>query len=191
MSVKNALIISKTNQSTESLAQLLKTEGYESSSLASSSATAKDYIGTEEFDLILINAPLENETGLDLAVYAAKSTRSSVVVIVHEQHADQVFDELTKYGVLVIARPVNKHLFHHYLLFTECFKNRILGMKQENDKLKHMVEEEKIINRAKLLLIQCLSMTESQAHHYLEKQAMDMRISKIQVAKQVIKTYEN
>ena len=54
-----------------------------------------------------------------------------------------------------------------------------------------MVEYMKIINRAKFLLISCLNMSETQAHRYLEKQAMDLRISKLQVAKQVIQTYEN
>ena len=54
-----------------------------------------------------------------------------------------------------------------------------------------MVEDMKIINRAKFLLISCLNMTEVQAHRYLEKQAMDQRESKLEVAKQVIRTYEN
>ena len=53
------------------------------------------------------------------------------------------------------------------------------------------MEDMKIINRAKLLLITCLNMTEQEAHRYLEKQAMDMRMSKMQIAMQVIKTYEN
>lgn len=191
MSVKKALIISKTKQSTESLAQLLKQEGYDDLNLAHTSNEAKECIGREEHDLIIINVPLENETGLELALYSAKVTRSCVVVIVSEQHSAEILDELSKHGVLVISKPINKHLFHHYLLFTDCFKKRILGFAQENDKLKHMVEEVKIVNRAKLLLMQCLSMTEQQAHRYLEKQAMDMRMSKIDVAKQVIKTYEN
>lgn len=189
--MKKALIISKTKQSAESLAQLLYSEGYEKSSLASSSATAKDFIGKEEFDLILINIPLEKETGLELAVFAANNTQACVVTIVHEQHSAEVLDQLTKHGILVISRPINKHLFHHYLIFTDCYRNRILGVVQENDKLKSMVEEVRLVNRAKLLLMQCLTMTEQQAHRYLEKQAMDLRISKIQVAKQVIRTYEN
>lgn len=191
MSVKKALIISKTQQSTESLAKLLKTEGYEDVIGANSSANAKEFIQQKSFDLILINVPLAKETGLDLALYSAKETRACVVVIISEEHANAILDEMSKCGVLVISRPVNKHLFHHYLMFTDCFKKRILGIEQENDSLKHMVEEIKIVNRAKLLLMQCLSMSENQAHRYLEKQAMDMRMSKIQVAKQVIKTYEN
>ena len=54
-----------------------------------------------------------------------------------------------------------------------------------------MVEDLKIVDRAKLLLVTCLNMSEDQAHRYLEKQAMDMRISRVEVAKQVIKTYQN
>ena len=68
---------------------------------------------------------------------------------------------------------------------------RMLRVEEENQKLRHMVEDMKIINRAKFLLITCLNMSEEQAHRYLEKQAMDLRVSKVQVAMQVIKTYEN
>lgn len=67
----------------------------------------------------------------------------------------------------------------------------MLCVTEENEKLRHMVEDMKIINRAKFLLISCLNMSETQAHRYLEKQAMNLRISKLQVAKQVIQTYEN
>ena len=108
-----------------------------------------------------------------------------------QKNADKVSDLLTEHGVLVIAKPINKHLFHHYLQFTECFKMRMLRVEEENQKLRHMVEDMKIINRAKFLLITCLNMSEEQAHRYLEKQAMDLRMSKVQVAMQVIKTYEN
>ena len=85
----------------------------------------------------------------------------------------------------------NKHLFHTFLQFTECFKMRMFRVIEENEKLKHMVADMKIINRAKFLLITCLNMSEDQAHRYLEKQAMDLRTSKLEVAKQVIRTYEN
>ena len=45
-------------------------------------------------------------------------------------------------------------------------------------------------NRAKWHLIECLSMTETEAHRYIEKQAMDLRISKREVAENIIKTYQ-
>ena len=46
------------------------------------------------------------------------------------------------------------------------------------------------MNRAKWSLIECLKMTEEQAHRYIEKQAMDERLSKRAVAEAIIKTYK-
>ncbi len=46
------------------------------------------------------------------------------------------------------------------------------------------------MNRAKWLLIECLSMAEPDAHRYIEKQAMDLRITKREAAENIIKTYQ-
>ena len=189
--LKNALLISHSEQSAVSLSQLLKSEGYTEISVCQTSQEAKELAKGGVFDLICVNAPLEKENGIELSKYFAGTTRSSVVIIVPQRNADYVNDALTEHGVLVIAKPVNKHLFHHFLQFTECFKMRMFRVIEENEKLKHMVADMKIINRAKFLLITCLNMSEDQAHRYLEKQAMDLRTSKLEVAKQVIRTYEN
>lgn len=189
--MKNALLISHSEKSAESLSELLKSEQYTDINVAVTAMYAKQLADNSEFDLICINAPLAEENGIDLAMHFALDTRACVVIIVPQKNADEISDILTEHGVLVIAKPINKHLFHHYLQFTECFKARMLRVEKENEKLKHIVEDMKVINRAKLLLITCLNMDEAQAHRYLEKQAMDLRISKQQVAKQVIQTYEN
>lgn len=184
-------MVSYSEQSSESLSALLKNEGYSQVCVAKTSDEAYALSLNDEFDLICINAPLNGENGIELSKHFAQTTRSCVVIIVPQRNSDFVNDALTKHGVLVIAKPVNKHLFHHYLQFTECFKRRMLSVVEENEKLKHMVEDMKVINRAKFLLITCLNMSEEQAHRYLEKQAMDLRTSKLQIAKQVIRTYEN
>lgn len=189
--LKKALLISHSEQNANSLSDLLRDENYTQISVSCTSADAKRLADKDEFDLICINAPLAAESGIELSAYFAKTTHSCVVIIVPQKNADDVNDALTEHGVLVIAKPINKHLFHHFLQFTECFKMRMLSVEKENEKLRHMVEDIKIINRAKLLLISCLNMSEEQAHRYLEKQAMDLRTSKLNVAKQVIRTYEN
>lgn len=189
--MKKAMVVSKTEQSIAPLVQLLNAEGYENIVTSIGNCQAKNSLSNEIFDLIVINITAGFQEGLDTAVYAAKHTRACVIVMVQEDCADTLSEQMVKYGVLVISKPVNKHLFHHYLLFTDYFKRRMLGILEENDKLKQMVEDLKIIDRAKCLLVQCLSMSEQQSHRYLEKQAMDMRMSKVEVAKQVLKTYEN
>lgn len=51
--------------------------------------------------------------------------------------------------------------------------------------------EARLIERAKEVLMEYLKMTEAQAHRYIEKQAMDMRITRREVAESILKTYEN
>ena len=189
--MKKALIVSKTETSIKAIAQLLSTENYENVDCTVSSEDAKEKVLSTEYDLIVINTPLCEESGIDFSIFCAENTKSCVILVVQQEKAMEVASMVDRYGVLVIQKPVNKHLFHHYMIFTQCFKERLLSVESENKQLKSKIEEMKIINRAKLLLMQCLSMTEKQAHHYIEKQAMDMRTNKLTVAKQVIKTYEN
>ncbi|HCG61364.1 MAG TPA: antitermination regulator, partial [Collinsella sp.] len=48
----------------------------------------------------------------------------------------------------------------------------------------------KLVNRAKLLLVTRLQMTEAEAHRYIEKTAMDNGESRRDVALRLIRTYE-
>ena len=51
------------------------------------------------------------------------------------------------------------------------------------------MNEIRLVNRAKWLLISEVKMTEPDAHRYIEKQAMDLCVSKREIAEQIIKTY--
>lgn len=190
--MKSALLVSSSEQSAHALSEMLKGEGWDKISQVFSAYGARERAKEDsEIELICINAPLPDENGIELASDLAASTRSTVVIIIPQKNADEINDVLNPHGVLVIARPINRHLFHHYLQFADCFRARLLGTFKENERLKSMVEDIRVIDRAKLLLVTCLGMSEQSAHRYLEKQAMDLRLSKLEVAKQVIRTYEN
>ena len=51
------------------------------------------------------------------------------------------------------------------------------------------MEEIRLVNRAKMLLMQNLNMTEQDSHRYIEKEAMDRCMKRTAVAEQIIKTY--
>ena len=52
------------------------------------------------------------------------------------------------------------------------------------------MEEIRIVNRAKWLLISELKMSEEDAHRYIEKQAMDRCITRRAMAESIIRTYK-
>ena len=65
------------------------------------------------------------------------------------------------------------------------------GLVREKDALKRRLEDMALQNRAKALLCRNLGFTEDQAHKYLEKQAMTLRITKTEAAHRIVATYEN
>lgn len=66
---------------------------------------------------------------------------------------------------------------------------KVQVLSSQTTKLKVKMEEIRVVNRAKMLLMQNLNMTEADAHRYIEKEAMDRCIKKTTVAEQVISTY--
>jgi response regulator NasT len=60
----------------------------------------------------------------------------------------------------------------------------------ENSQLKYKIEDIRIIDRAKYILISYMNMSEKEAHRFIEKQAMDLRITKRAIAEGILKTYE-
>ena len=99
--------------------------------------------------------------------------------------------KVAAFGAFVISKPLNRQLFSKAVRYMQAAQNRMNGIRRENVKLQKKIEEIRLINRAKYILMEYLSMTEQQAHRYLEKQAMDLRITKLEVAKNLLSTYDS
>ena len=69
------------------------------------------------------------------------------------------------------------------------YQERIQALEEENRKLRQKLAEQTAVARAKCLLIEFAHMTEEQAHKYIEKQAMDSRLPKAEIASEIVRTY--
>ena len=63
-------------------------------------------------------------------------------------------------------------------------------MEQKTASVEEKIEEIRIVNRAKWLLIEQLKMTEKEAHRYIEKQAMDRCVTRRTIAENILATYK-
>ena len=68
-------------------------------------------------------------------------------------------------------------------------KDNILRLERENARLSGQLDDMKMIDRAKCMLIQYLNMTEEQAHNHIQKLAMDSRRRQREVAEDILRTY--
>ena len=185
------LIVSGSDNATAAIAGLIR-EAFPNclQSVISNGSEARRAAAEKTYDAVIINCPLKDEFGNELAEHITATTNASCVMIVRAENCEQVSERMEDLGVIVIAKPLSKQIFYQSLKFINASRKRLLGLQNENIKLHKRLEEMRTINRAKFALMQYLNFTETQTHRYLEKQAMDMRCTKLEVALSVLKTYE-
>lgn len=144
----------------------------------------------QQFAMVLINTPLSDESGLDLALETAHSTVSAVLMLVKAELADAVCVRVEEHGVLVVTKPVVRQMFDMAMRYAMAGRSRLLALRAENDRLQRRLQEQRTVDRAKCLLIQYRHLSEDQAHRLLEKEAMDTRQTRIAVAQRVIAMYD-
>lgn len=151
---------------------------------------ARNLFMNRSFDAVIINTPLTDEFGTELAKHISQSSDCGVVVLVRNESYEEISYSLESYGILVVAKPVIRTVFLQSLRLALATKERLMILERTNEKLKAKLEQMKLVNHAKWVLIQYLKMDEYQAHKYIERQAMDRRVTLKEVAEGIIKTYE-
>lgn len=189
--MESALIVSYTVKSTALFTEMLSAASINEIVALNSCKEARRLLSERSFDLIVINSPLKDETGEKLSRAVATSGGSQVMLLVSSEHFDSISALCETDGVLTIAKPVNKTIFLAALKIARATHNKLVHMRKENNKLKQKIEDIRIVDRAKWILISYLNMSEKEAHRYIEKQAMDMRLTKRVIAEGILKTYEN
>jgi response regulator NasT len=186
----NVLIVSNTNSTMGIISDLLQSESFSRIVTTQNGSEARRYISELDFDLIIIDTPLPDEHGDDLSLTAADKTTAGIILIVQADNLSEVNSRVEDSGVFTLPKPISPEFFYQSVKLLEASRRRVMHLEDENQKLQKKIEEIRIVDRAKLILVQVLNMTEPQAHRYIEKQAMDMRQPRTTVAENILKTYE-
>ncbi len=188
--MNRALIVSGSDKAMESIVGFLHNCGYTNLTSTASGTDARRLTDSIEYALVIINAPLSDEFGHELSIFLAENTSSGVILLCKADMVEDVSDKVVDYGVCVVPRPMNRAMLHQSIRLVEAVRSRMLGLKRENSKLMVKIDEMRLINRAKCALMQYLKLTEPEAHRYIEKQAMDTRSTRKEVALRILSAYE-
>ena len=151
---------------------------------------ARRRIVETDFDIVLINAPLPDDFGMRLAIDICTNSGAGVLLMVKSDLFNDIYAKVVSYGVITLSKPTNLQMVAQNLRILCATRERMRQMQARQATVEEKIEEMRLVNRAKWLLIECLGMTEPEAHRYIEKQSMDERISKREVAENIIKTYK-
>ena len=89
----------------------------------------------------------------------------------------------------MLFRSTSRSIITQALKWMGSAREHLRLSENETHLIEQKIDDIRIINRAKWLLISELKMNETDAHHYIEKQAMDRCLSKRQIAEDIIRMY--
>lgn len=187
--VYSVLVVSCADSFNNSLLSLLPPSNFNPVITAGSIAEAKRITADKSYDLIIINSPLPDENGFRFAIDCCQTKGSVVMLLVKSEIYTETQDKLGEHGVFTMAKPTTKQAISQALCWMESSRERLRSFEKKNTSVEERMEEIRLINRAKWLLITELKMTEPDAHRYIEKSAMDSCAPKSEIARKIISTY--
>ena len=186
-----ALLVSSSEAQTQRISALLTRARIVPFDHAGSARQALEQFDAGGIDGVLIAEPIAGSSGQELALQLKKRHCMAVLLLAAPEHADAAAALLEQSGVLVLPNDAPESLIVQTIRLLTAVRIQLEQMQHKTEKLEAKVADIRIINRAKLLLVQHLQMTEAEAHKYIEKQAMDTGMRRRTIAENIIRTYED
>ena len=138
----------------------------------------------------MIDDSISDEDGPKLAA-AAAGNGMNVLLLAAAGRFDSVADFAVTHGFMVLPSPADPALLRQSLGMMANASARVHELEERAESLEEKMEELRIVDRAKLILVQQLNMSEQEAHRFIEKNAMDRCVKRRVIAERIIRTYQN
>ena len=156
---------------------------------AADAASARRLLLENSYDIAVINASLTDEFGTRLALDIAGESSAGVLLLVKAEHFEAIEARVSPFGVLVLSKPTSSAAVSRSLTLLCATRERLRRMERKTATLEDKMEEIRLVNQAKWLLIGQLKMTEQDAHRYIQKTAMNRGLTRRAVAEEIIRMY--
>ncbi len=189
--MRNLLIITKQKEQAKALANLVRPFHFDTIDITDSAQESRRKVQQKYYNLVIIITPLYHELGSELALDILEKDEADIIVIANNKDLAQIEEKLIHEPIFLVEKPIERNKLQrdiNYLLNNQKKRERL---EKQNKKLKNNINSLKSQFRAKLLLMKNLDMSEDEAHHYLQKQAMNTRKTPGDIAEAIIKLYSN
>ncbi len=182
--MKYKMLIASSNEKINMLLKSLFNEDYEIT-FAESENLASRLLNEREFNFLIINSLLPDGNGYNLALDNAK--KCPIIIFVNHINYDNVYYKFANYGIITISKPTKADVVVQAVRMLETATGNIIKNKEKPLAVK--LEESRKVNLAKMLLISNEGMSEDDAHRYIVRRAMDLRVAKVDIAIEIINRY--
>lgn len=189
-SANSVLIVASKDKMQDSIRSLLPPGDFDPVVCVPGGGAARRCLLASAFDVVVINSPLTDESGSELALDIVNDGYSGVLMLVKEDMYERAAYTVEDEGVLCVVKPISPRELYHAIRLVCATAARLRNAVKKTATLQAKMNEIRTVNRAKWILIDRLGMSEPDAHRYIEKQAMDRSVTRAEVAESIIRTYE-
>lgn len=188
-SAYSILVVSAAGKFNDTLTALLPEADWSPIRFVTSIAAAKRAMLERNYDLVIINAPLPDDFGIKFAIDVCAGKGTVALLLVRAEVFEEISTKARCQGVFTLSKPTSSQMLIQSIKWMTAARERLRRLEQKTATMEEKMEEIRLVNRAKWLLIENLKMSESDAHRYIEKQAMDRCVTRREIAENVIRTY--
>lgn len=185
----SVLVVSAAEKFNETMTTLLPSADYYPVKFATNIAAAKRAFLEQAYDFVIINAPLPDEYGTRFASQVCAGSGTVAMVLVKSDAYEENYAKMVTNGIFTLPKPTSAQMILQALKWMAAARERLRRLENKATSIEEKMEEIRLVNRAKWLLIENLQMTEQDAHRHIEKQAMNRCVTRKEIALSIIKTY--
>lgn len=183
------MVISPTRDFVSFSSQILARHSFTPIKWVQSVTEARHALSLRSFDCVVINYPLKDESGITLAMELSRETTTAVLLLVPSIPYSEIEAKTRGSGIFLLKKPFSIQTLSLVFPWLSSSIDRIRDLGKTKVKLEERMDEIKLVSRAKMVLMETLSMNEEDAHKYIQREAMDRCLSKREVAKNILDTW--
>ena len=185
--MEKVILVSSSKTASEALLDFLRGSFKCTPKIVESAYQAKTALESDILtELVMINSPLMDESGIEFAEYVTGNTAANCILLVKAEAADKLGERAEKAGVIIVGKPFSKTMLYQIVRTVDIAVSRSAELYLRNAHLEEKINEIQTIDKAKFMLMEHKSMTESEAHAYIEQYAMNKRKKKSLAALAII-----
>ena len=172
------------------LKSLLEKLGHQVVGQVSTAQEAQSLYRQNTPDVVLVDIRLDGVDGIDLASRLLE-IRNCPILITSAYSDESLIQRATAAGVFgYLIKPVNLPALAAQLEVAVARFREQAALRAEKDALNQTLENRKIIERAKGILMKRLTLPEPDAHKKLQQESQKRRVSVIELAKKIVESEE-
>ncbi len=177
-------------QAAEKIKNALQQNGYSVADLCTSSNDMLRKVRMNPPDILLINFDMPDMTGLEASRIVGDENFCSIILLVNSDQREFCNGRVEDYDITMFVKPVNRIALLSTIDTVVQSRIRIRRLSDQLFTLKKGMEERKLVERAKGILMKKKSISEAEAYRRIQKMSMDSRVSMKDIAQKVIELSE-